>query len=272
MFRDLIRLLEHNFAHTHVWHGTSKESAKNLIDHGIDLNKVHGGYFGYGFYVADTAELAQSNYADFADDDEDGVVLEYAINDDARILDLRDEQDWFVWRDGGYARRLHDRHLWKTLVKHGIDGIYDRSFEGLCFYNVHALHFVRVYSGVVNDPLAETKTDELDEFALGGLARCTAVTVNALLKDTKLQPITLSEVPINHPGVLEILSQKGLAYKPVQAAGYTLRQFTNMHHYGDWYLLTPGHAMALIRGELFDAENKGPDNRKLQAAFQITRR
>ncbi len=277
--KQFISLIEHNFRHTHVWHGTSKVSAKDLIDNGIDLSKVSGGYFGYGFYCADTPELAQSNYADWAGEEnegekEEGVVLEYAIEDDARILDLRDEQDFIVWRDGKYERHLYDRNLSHILVRRGIDGVYDRSFDGICFYNPKALKFVRVYSGVVEDQLEEVNTNELDEVALGGLRRCTSVTVNALLKDFRLPPITLSQVPVDNPGVLNILNQKGLAYKPMpQETGRTVQQFVNTHQYNDWYLLTQGHAMALVKGELFDAENKGPDAaRKLVAVYQISRR
>ena len=133
--------------------------------------------------------------------------------------------------------------------------------------------FVKVYAGVIEDPLEETDTNELDEFALGGLQRCTAITINALLKAFKLPGITLNDVPVDNPGVLRVLDSKGLSYQPFpKESGRTVFQFANMHRIEAWYLLTPGHAMALIRGELFDAENKGADVRKLQAVFRITRR
>ena len=133
--------------------------------------------------------------------------------------------------------------------------------------------FMRVYSGVIDDPLEETDTNELDEFALGGLQRCTAVSINALCKAFRLPGILLNDVPVDNPGVLRVLDSKGLSYAPdPQAVGRTLQQFVNMHKMNAWYLLTPGHALALINGELFDAENKGADGRKLQAGFRITRR
>ena len=193
-------------------------------------------------------------------------MLEYTIDDDFRILDLDgDDQDRLVWH---HARQ---RLVPKILVRHGIDGA--SLDHNICIYNPHALRFVRVYSGVIDDPLAQTDTAELDEFALGGLKRCTAVTVNALLKYFHIPGILLSDVPVDNPGVLAILDHKGLAYKPyLYTAGKTVQQFVSTHLYGIWYLLTPGHAMALVNGELFDAENKGADGRKLQAAYQIIRR
>ena len=266
MFRNLITLVEHNFVHTHVYHGTSKELAKELIDNGIDPANFTEGAFGYAFYTSDTPDLAEE-----LSEEDDQIVLEYALNEESHILDLRDEVDISMWHR--YAHDISNPHLWKILVRRGIDGLCDSSLKGICFYNPDALKFKRVYSGVVDDPLSETDTNQLDEFALGGLRRCTAVTVNALLKDFHMPPIQLSDVPVDNPGVLNILDMRRLAYKPFPfEVGKSVQQFVSTHHLGDWYLLTPGHAMALIRGELFDAENKGPDGRKLEAVFQITRR
>lgn len=264
-------LFEHNFERFHVWHGTTKDKARELIE-SKSIHKFSEGYFGYGFYTADDPILAKNHI------DKDGVILEYRVNERMRILDLKDPRDWQIWKEGKFDTK--NPNLWKYLVKQGIDGIYEReriaelrSFEGICFFNPKALSFVRVYSGVVDDPLAETDTNELDEFALGGLQRCTAVTVNALLSAFHLRPITINDVPIDNPGVLRILDAKGLSYQPFfKEAGRTVKQFAGLHKIDAWYLLTPGHAMALIRGELFDAENKGPDLRKLQGAYKITRR
>jgi hypothetical protein len=261
MIRNLINLLEKTLEHTYVLHHTTRDAATRLIDNGINPSKETGP-FGHGFY---TVMHPSSS------DDEDVILLEYRLQDDMRILDLREDSDLKLWYDAGASAHFENPHLWKLMMRHGIDGV--KSGQRVCFYNPEALRFVRVYSGVVDDPLEETDTNELDEFALGGLQRCTAVTVNALLKDFHLRPILLGDVPIDHPGVIRILNSKGLAYTPVpDAAGHTVQQFANVHRMYDWYLLTPGHAMALIRGELFDAENKGPDARRLEAAFQITRR
>jgi hypothetical protein len=253
--RHIISLLESQRA-DRVFCATSKEAAQAVIDG--HFHRTAGSY-GYGFYCVPEPPPGD-------------IVLEFTIENEFRILDLQHPEDRAVWRRGGYSTKRHDRHLWRQLVHDGIDGVCDDT--GCCIFNPEAVQFVRVYAGVVNDPLEEMNTGELDEFALGGLKRCTAVTVNALLHANHLPGITLDEVPINHPGVLHILTAKGLAYRPYpQETGRSVQQFVAVHHLGDWYLLTPGHAMALIHGELFDAENKGADTqRKLLGVFQITRR
>lgn len=255
--RDIISIVEDQHRQHRVFSRVSKDVGKIILDNGIPMTS-HGNY-GYGFYCVDEPPESKGD-----------IVFEFRVADDCRILDLRDAGDRSVWRRAD--ANVHDRRAWKRLVHHGIDGVCDAT--GYCFFNANALHVERVYAGVVDDPLEETNTKELDEFALGGLKRCTAVTVNALCQANHLPGITLSQVPINHPGVLHILAAKGLAYQPhPEGAGRSVLQFVNTHHVGDWYLLTPGHAMALVRGELFDAENRGADpQRKLQAAFQITRR
>jgi hypothetical protein len=269
--KDIIRLTESRFAGSKVWHGTSREAGRSIVSDGIDVSKSESGYFGRGFYVADNPELAKSNYADFAEDGEEGVVLEFRVEPDARILDLRDEDDWKVWRDGGYDRDMGREDFPKRMFRAGIDGVYDNSFEGICFYNPDALRFIRVWSGVIDDPLIAGKT--LDEVALGGLKRCTAVTLTALLQHFGKQGITIGEVPETEPGILAVLDKRGLAYRPFSAEfGHTVDQFVRSHARGAYYLVTEHHAMALVDGELVDAANKGPDNRKLLGVMQITRR
>jgi hypothetical protein len=137
------------------------------------------------------------------------------------------------------------------------------------------LKFSKVWSGVIDDAFEDefkSKDGELDEIAIGGLKRCTAVTANAILKHFGKMGITLAQVPETDVGVLQILSKAGLGYKPLpMATGRTLQQFCNLSQRGAFYLVTPGHALALIDGELFDAENRGPDGRKIIEAYAITR-
>jgi hypothetical protein len=260
MIRNLINLVENGFTHTHVMHLATRESAKKMIADSVV--SLEPGDFGYGFYTVMHITLPL--------DDPEKVVLEYRVEEGARILDLHDDSDMLLWHTAGAIDHMDNENMWKLMMRRGIDGV--KSREQICFYNPYAAKFFRVYSGVVNDPLEETDTNQLDEFALGGLQRCTAVTCNALLKDFHLRPILLNDVPVDHPGVLRILTERGLAYRPEQTNSRTVQQFVNIHKLYDWYLLSPGHAMALIRGELFDAENRGPDARPLEAAFQITRR
>lgn len=258
MFRNLINLVEHKHRRLHIWCHTSKDIARQIIRAGVTPDAFTEGDFGIGFYASDHPARRRDI------DPEEGVSLEFMLRDGFHVLTLSHEFDHRQWM-------RHQHEDWESMVRHGIDGVHDAGH--FVFYNPEALHFQRVCYGVVDDPLAETDTSELDEFALGGLRRCTAVTVNALLKDFHLPLITVNEVPVDQPGILAILVHHGLAYRPMpQEVGRTVRQFASLHRLGDWCLITPGHAMALIKGSLFDAENRGPDERRLEAIFEITRR
>ena len=128
-----------------VYHGTSNSGAKDIEMNGVDISKSHGGYYGWGFYCAVDYELAKSNYAEFADEndiDERGAVLEFEILPQANILDLRDDDDWNTWLP--YAARISDRNLYKKLVSVGIDGLYDNSFGGVIIYNPDVLKLIKI--------------------------------------------------------------------------------------------------------------------------------
>lgn len=127
-----------------VYHGTDKEAADDIIKNGIDMSKSQLGYFGRGFYTTPDLALAKSNYADFADDEEDGVVLGLEVSSDARLLDLRNEDDWITYRDSTYrGRKLTDllgvSNFDEIMVSLGFDGLYDESFGGWVFYNPSVL-------------------------------------------------------------------------------------------------------------------------------------
>lgn len=197
------------------------------------------------------------------------VVLEYRLDPTTRLLDLGQPDGQVLWhrhlkpyrKRADFAERLHAS---------GHDGV--AAHGRICLADPARLEFSRVFSGVAEDPLIAHGA-VLDEFALGGLARCTAVTCNALLAAFHKPPISLSEVPENGYGVLQILTRRGLAYRPEQTAiGHPLVQFVPQHRRGEWYLVTPGHALALVEGALVDAEAKGADQRVLQAAMLISRR
>jgi hypothetical protein len=273
-----------------LWHGTTPADAKRIITHGIKL--VHRQGSDCGIHLADDpalvpppvhptdpdADVPDNSAAPDGDatDDPASVVLEFRLTDQARILDLRQRDDRARWTANRYDRMRRHANGAAMLVKHGVDGVYDRSSAGLRLFNPKAVRFVRVWSGVVSDALADAinpRLGELDEFAIGGLRRCTAVTANALLKHFAKPAITLAKVPETDLGVLRILTEAGLAYQPAATAtGRTVQQFIALHGHGAWYLVTPGHAMALVDGNLFDAENRGPDGRKLVQAYAITRR
>lgn len=122
-----------------VFHGTSAASAEDIIENGVDMQKTNGGYFGQGFYVADDEALARSNYADFSDDDEGGVVVKFEIKDGARIIDMRNAVDAAFWSSSGLADDIGRPDFAARAVKAGVDGVYDRSVGGLAIYNAQAL-------------------------------------------------------------------------------------------------------------------------------------
>ena len=129
---------------TNVFHGTSLKGAENIQKYGVKISKSFGGYFGWGFYTAIDYNLAKTNYADFSDDNttnEKGVILEFKINPDANILDLRKDEDFKIWQP--YSKAINQPNLYQVLVKHGIDGLYDNSFEGVVIYNPKVLTLVK---------------------------------------------------------------------------------------------------------------------------------
>jgi hypothetical protein len=131
---------------TNVFHGTSLKGAENIQKYGVKISKSFGGYFGWGFYTATEYNLAKNNYAEFSDDnatDEKGVILEFKIDPNANILDLRNETDFKTWLP--YSKAINEPNLYQVLVKHGIDGLYDNSFEGVVIYNPKVLTLVKLH-------------------------------------------------------------------------------------------------------------------------------
>lgn len=126
-----------------VFHGTSLTAAEDIYGNGIDLGKSHGGYFGHAFYVADNIDLAISNYAEFAGEDEEPVVLEFVVEDASKILDLRNGLDFDRYRGSPVPPLLGRQDLPAKAAWNGIDGVYDRSVGGLAIFRPEIL------SGVV---------------------------------------------------------------------------------------------------------------------------
>ena len=132
-----------SFAGKIFFHGTSEEGAASIRNGGIDNSRSNKGYFGVGFYMAEDFDLAKSNYADFADDDAEGVVLGFAIKPEARILDLRKPEDFDVYQAISQQGRLVSRDDFDTVMtSNGIDGLYDNSFGGIVIYNPNSVYLV----------------------------------------------------------------------------------------------------------------------------------
>jgi hypothetical protein len=262
--RKIFRLVEDKALTTKVWLQCPRDQAAKIVDTGLTMQFAYSGELGHGLYFFDTPEDAAADTTDEDEDEQPTVVLEFHIDDEAQLKPADRVLD-------RYQGNLGDKTLAKKLVRRGIDGVIDEHL--ICIYNPELVHFTRVWSGVIDDPITQTATSELDEVALGGLQRCTAVTIDALLKHFRQSGIGLGEVPVDHPGVLTVLARHRLAYRPDPTAeGRSVQQFVGLHHMGAYYLLTPGHAMAAIDGELFDAEGKGLDGRRLMSAYLITHR
>lgn len=111
----------------------------------------------------------------------------------------------------------------------------------------------------------------LDEAAMGGLARCTAVTLNALFAFFKKPPLKEFEVPPDSGGVLRLIDQRGLSLSPLgDVEGMTVKVFMGRFKKGAYYIGTLGHAMAVINGNLYDAAQQGEDGRVIQFAWRVS--
>jgi len=123
-----------------MFHGTSKEGAQDIMNSGIDNSKSQKGYFGRGFYMASDYDLAKGNYADWAEEDEEGSVLVVKISEGANILDLRDSEDSEVYSRVSEHGRLCGRDDFDLIMTtNGIDGLFDRSFGGIVIYDPSVL-------------------------------------------------------------------------------------------------------------------------------------
>ena len=127
-----------------VFHGTDKESAKDILENGLNINKCERGYFGKAFYVTTDEELARSNYADFSDDEDGGVVLKFKLTPISIVLDLRDSEDWDYYQNVKHKGMEIGRYMgfdeFPNIMKEkGIDALYDRSNDAFAVYNLEAL-------------------------------------------------------------------------------------------------------------------------------------
>lgn len=129
--------------HKNLFHGTDLESAKDIKKYGIDISKGSGGYFGWGFYTAPDFNTAKDSYADAVEDGQQGVVLEFKLLDGANILNTNVPEDFEIWKQ--YGKHVYDRNLYKTLIRKGIDGLWDNSFEGIVIYNPNVIKLVKIH-------------------------------------------------------------------------------------------------------------------------------
>lgn len=121
-----------------LFHGGEQSDIDSIINDGLDIDKSSIGYFGKGFYCATDAQLAISNYANFADNP---AAVALTLKPGANILDLRKETDFKVYQ-AHIEKVMHLEDLPERMRVLKIDGIYDRSFGGLVIYNARAVQVV----------------------------------------------------------------------------------------------------------------------------------
>ena len=154
-----------NWGGSVVYHGTDKQSAQDIIDNGIDNLKGSGGYFGWAFYTTLDKSMAQSNYADFAEEEEytdtRGAVLTFKVSANAKVLDLAKPDHWDI-----YIKTNHQDFLntpegsQKIFTDHGIDAIFDDSNDSLMVFNTQILEPIDIER---DDSIEEPKVDfEID--------------------------------------------------------------------------------------------------------------
>ena len=140
-----------NWAGKILFHGTSQDGAQDILTNGIDNAKSTKGYFGRGFYMAEDRDLAQSNYADWAEEDDEfgehkpGVVLEVKINPNANILDLRNPKHWEIYKKASKGGSLVSQDNFdQIMMRNNMDGLYDNSFGGVVIFNPKSVEVIGV--------------------------------------------------------------------------------------------------------------------------------
>lgn len=141
------KIVTSNFQGSTVYHGCSKADAESIKNTGIDISMSHGGYFGWAFYTTPDKNLAQSHYADFAEEEDyediKGAVLEFKVSSNANILDLRKEEDFQKYLRTNHSNLMHTPEgSQKIYTNHGIDAIYDNSNDSLMIFNPNILTLV----------------------------------------------------------------------------------------------------------------------------------
>lgn len=106
-------------------------------------------------------------------------------------------------------------------------------------------------------------------------SRCTAVTCNALAAHHGVPEAKLSQGHTIGTGadLWSHLQKHGMKVQGlgIDHIGKTVKQFVKEHPTGAHYIMTHGHGMALINGKLHDAAERGPDGRKIQGSWEVTK-
>lgn len=114
---------------------------------------------------------------------------------------------------------------------------------------------------------------ELRWTAAAWAPRCTVATVANLTGEV---PAT---IPLTGTAVLSALMDAGYTYRDIEEWGptrgnggwkhRTVKSFVEAHPTGKYYLVTDGHAMAVVDGLLVDTAGEGPNRRWIRAVYEV---
>lgn len=95
--------------------------------------------------------------------------------------------------------------------------------------------------------------------------RCTEATLRALGIN--------GVCPRDGTGVLDAFNRAKRTWRPMLPSfddvPKTLRSFVKRYPRGCYYLVTSGHALALVNGKLTDTTERGPDKRHVLVAIEV---
>lgn len=164
----------------------------------------------------------------------------------------------------------------KRMRRAGLQHAGEFSAENLTFKTLRNMGFIGKLSKArleAQDGALTLEGCKICEAPEGGLHRCTAATINAFAAFYRFPPIVNpNQVPEFGSQVEQYLMKQNLKPNPEpEAVGRTVQQFVAQHPRGTHFVITDGHAMALINGQLVDAANQGPDARRIVGAIEYRR-
>lgn len=104
--------------------------------------------------------------------------------------------------------------------------------------------------------------------------RCTSSACNILSRHHGMGTIVKDgeDGPKDSASALQRMKNHGLkiyGHMDQSHVGKTVKKFVADHPTGTHYIVTHNHAMAVVDGKLHDGANRGPDNRKVVAHFEV---
>lgn len=124
-------------------------------------------------------------------------------------------------------------------------------------------------------PRPMLKSDDGGGWTMADLSRSVTATRCTNLAFEALTGLCPTAEIVDGGQFLEMITEAGYGYAAMyDLNGLTLRQLVERPEVqqGSFYLFTSGHALALVDGVLTDAEERGPDGRRVKQIYRITKR